>query len=74
VNTLLVGGMGSGALAACAALGLDIVYGLTPAPVPQIAADFAAGRIQSRENACADGHGPHLHDHENDHACCHREG
>jgi predicted Fe-Mo cluster-binding NifX family protein len=74
VDTLLIGGMGAGARAACAKLGLEVVPGGGPGPIPQIAADYAAGRLQPGENACAEDCG-HLpgddHDHAHEHGCRH---
>ncbi|MEN9840472.1 MAG: hypothetical protein RL376_272, partial [Verrucomicrobiota bacterium] len=80
VSVILVGGMGAGARTACAEQGITVVPGISAAPLEQIAADYAAGRILPGENACGDGHGHHdhahghSHDHEHGHACCHREG
>jgi predicted Fe-Mo cluster-binding NifX family protein len=77
VDVLLVGGMGSGARAACAEHGITVVPGVSPAEPGQLAADYAAGRIQPGANTCADDEGHdhhhhhgHAHEHGHEHGCC----
>lgn len=73
VSVLLVGGMGAGARASCAELGIELVPGVPPAPPERLAADYAAGRIQPGENRCGDGH-DHDHHHGDGHHHGHGQG
>ena len=63
ITTLLVGGMGPGARARCAELGIDVIPGVLPAPPRELALAHLGGRLQTGENACRHGDHEHVHHH-----------
>lgn len=72
IELLLVGGMGGGAVARMASLGVQVLAGMPPAAPDQLAEACARGLLQGGANACEGGHdhgADQAHGHHHDGGC-----
>jgi predicted Fe-Mo cluster-binding NifX family protein len=74
VQIFLAGGMGGGPRQRLAALGVDVIVGVTPADPAHLVEALLQDRLATGANACGSGHGGHHHAHGHAHGSDRHEG